>query len=147
MNKNNNITNVLIDTFYLTADEFIKTKNDAYLFSATEFLFQIMENIGEISFEKTIEIYNKAFSLICEEKYKNDLEIASSYMIKEFYADKGKLKDVNEVMKESASKYEKELYSELADTYVYRKQRLLTIVWQVVARELIFRQMLRCISN
>ena len=73
MNKNNNITNVLIDTFYLTADEFIKTKNDAYLFSATEFLFQIMENIGEISFEKTIEIYNKAFSLICEEKYKNDL--------------------------------------------------------------------------
>ena len=67
-------------------------------------------------------------------------------MIKEFYADKGKLKDVNEVMKESTSKYEKELYSELADTYVYRKQRLLTIVWQVVARELIFRQMLRCIS-
>ena len=129
-----------------TSDIFDKTKNDAYLFSATEFLFQIMENIGEISFEKTIEIYNKAFSLICEEKYKNDLEIASSYMIKEFYADKGKLKDVNEVMKESTSKYEKELYSELADTYVYRKQRLLTIVWQVVARELIFRQMLRCIS-
>lgn len=147
MNKNNNISNVLIDTFYLTADEFIRTKNDAYLFSATEFLFQIMENISGISFEKTIEIYNKAFSLICEEKYKKDLEIASSYMIKDFYADEEKLKDVNEVIKNSASKNEKDLYSELADTHVYRKQRLLTIVWQVVARELIFRQMLRCISN
>ena len=60
MNKNNNITNVLIDTFYLTADEFIKTKNDAYLFSATEFLFQIMVLVLNLNMPKK---YLKYFSV------------------------------------------------------------------------------------
>lgn len=149
MNKNELSMDNLINTFNHMADEFNKTECDAYLFPAAEFLFDIIESADKISFETTVDVYNKAFSLIREDKYKDDLKESSSNVIKSYRADEKKINAIKGALKNinSISKNEKTIYEKLEDTNAYRKEFLLVMVWKVVAREVIYREMLRIFTT
>ena len=149
MNKKEVNMNHLIKMFNNMADDFNRTECDGFLFPAAEFLFDTIESVDKISFEKTVDVYNKAFSLIREDKYKDDLKESSSNVIKSYRADEKKLNAIKGALKKvkSISKNEKAMYEELENTNTYRKEYLLLMVWKVVAREAIYRETLRILTH
>ena len=145
MNKNYSNINILFDGFNTMADEFNRINNDDLLFLALESLFIAIENVEKISFEKAIKLYNKAFSLIREDKYKADIKEASSNIIEAFYCDEKKLAQIKDAFKDKKipETSEKVINEELENRNTHRKEKLLLMVWKIVARELIYREMLR----